>query len=129
MDAIKMWMLQLGAGLAASVALAWAVKKLPDIIAAWVSAQIDKALSAGDDIDDELVIALCRWAEKKAEKEFPNGDAGEKKYQMVAAKLVAMLPLSVRPFVSANTARIAEVIEVNVERLQKELAEKSLPQK
>lgn len=126
METVKMWAIGVVAGIAVGAGLAWAKKKLPDLLGGYVSRRIDDALAVGDDIDDELVLALCRWAEKKAEREFPAGAAGAQKYQMVADKLIAMLPLSVRPFASVRSAKIAEVIEVNVARLKVELAGKAV---
>ncbi len=125
MSGIKLWLLGIGASLTAGAAFAWANKKLPDMMAGWVDAQIVKALSSGDDIDDELVLALCRWAEKKIALEFPCGGMGKMKYQLVAQKLISFLPLSVRVFASKNSDKIASLIEANVERLQKELADVS----
>lgn len=116
---------QLLVGIGLAVAMGWAVKKLPDIMSKWLADKIDKALDAGDDIDDELVLQLCYWAERKLEREFPNGAAGELKYKMVADKFISLLPLTVRPFVSGKNKKIAEVIEANVERLKEDLAKRN----
>ena len=117
--------LNIGLGLGITFALGWGIKKLPDIMSKWLSDKIDKALSAGDDIDDDLVLHICEWAERKIAREFPNGQSGKLKYKMVADKLIAMLPLSIRPFVSSKNEKIAEVIEANVERLKEELHRRS----
>ena len=113
--------INIGVGLGLTFILAYGAKKLPDILSSWLSDKIDKVLDAGDDIDDELVLQLCYWAERKIEREFPNMAAGSLKYQMVAEKLIALLPISVRPFVSGKNEKIAAVIEANVERLKADL--------
>ncbi len=122
METIKLWALGLAAGAAVTAGLAWLKAKLPDMLAGYVDARIDDALAAGDDIDDELVLALCHWAERKAEREFPAGTAGAQKYALVADRLISFLPITLRPFVSPKSAALAAVIEANVERLQAELA-------
>jgi hypothetical protein len=113
--------LNIGIGLGLTFVLGYGVKKLPDIMSKWLAEQIDKALSAGDDIDDDIVLDLCYWAERKIEREFPNGQGGKLKYALVADKFIAMLPITVRPFVSGKNEKIAEVIEANVERLKADL--------
>lgn len=122
MDSIKMWAVGIVAGLVVGAALTWAKKRLPEMIAGYAAKRIDDALAAGDDADDELVLALCRWAEKKVTKEFPDGLPGDMKYKLVADKLVALMPISIRPFISSRSEKIAEVIEANVSRLKTELS-------
>jgi hypothetical protein len=117
MNTIQPWL----AGIAIGAGLSWLANKLPDILADWLDAEINKALAAGDAADDALILALCRWAEAK----LPNGSSGEAKYQLVAQKLIALLPLPIRAFATPNTARIAQVIEANVAALQAELAKEA----
>ena len=120
-DWIRTQALNIGVGLGLTAVLMYGVKKLPDILSSWLSDKIDKVLDAGDDIDDELVLQLCYWAERKIEREFPNGQGGKLKYALVADKFIALLPLTIRPFLSGKNEKIAAVIEANVERLKADL--------
>lgn len=115
----------IGGGLVLLGVMWYAKKRLPNLMSKWLTDKIDKALDAGDDIDDELVLQICYWAERKMERAFPNGKAGELKYKMVADKLIALMPLSVRPFISGKNQKISEVIEANVERLKADLAKRN----
>lgn len=124
-DWLQAQAINIGASFAVTLLLWFGAKKLPNILSNWLSAQIDKVLSAGDDIDDELVLQLCYWAERKLDRDFPNLKAGPVKYLMVADKLISLLPISIRPFVSARNKKIAEVIELNVERLKDELRDRT----
>jgi len=115
--------MDVGIGLAIVFALGWAVKKLPKIWGDWLEKQIAKVFEAGDDIDDELVLALCHWAEKKIAKEFPEGGPlGKQKYQLVAGKLISLLPVQWRILVSPKSEKLAKVIEANVLKMKEILA-------
>ena len=109
--------------IAIAAGMMWAIRKLPGIWGSWLEKQIVKIFDAGDDIDDELVLAICHWAEKKIAKEFPEGkELGQQKYKMVADKLISLLPLHWRILVNAKSETLAKVIEANVVKMKEILA-------
>lgn len=102
--------------------------KLLDMGAAKLDSYIDKAFEAGDDIDDELMLAFCIWAEKKWSVAFPDGGKGEEKYAAVASRVIALiapkLPIYLQPLLKVDNAKLKEIIEKYVARMKEILKNK-----
>lgn len=86
---------------------------LPGLIARKFGSALDAALAQGDENDDELVLAMVKWAEKK----LPDPNTGKDKYRAVANLVAARFPL-------LKADQIEALIEETVSRMEAEAAKR-----
>ena len=105
------WVQQHGTILAAGLAVGYAIKKVPDMLADMAAKRLEAAFAAGDDADDELIasvtLAVVTWTEKK----FPQSGTGGQKFGAAAEKLTAIWPWLPKE-------KIATLIEQSVDRME-----------
>jgi hypothetical protein len=87
-------------------------KYVPVWLASEESKLMDKFLSSHDAADDELFLAIVKWADKK----IPGSNQGHLKYQAAANLFAARFPIF-------SADKIDELIEKSVDQM-KEAAEK-----
>ena len=85
---------------------------VPNLVSKHFSKYLDKALDVEKPEDKELVLALVKWAEIK----FPDRGKGQERFKLAAEKLVGLLP-----FLKGKEAKIAQMIEEAVWRMDEEL--------
>jgi len=124
MSAIIGWLSSkaVGIGIGAIIPIAFMVGKkyIPNLIAKFVSKNLDKGFNDIELIKDEkekelirgIALSLVRYAEYK----IPDKDAGKEKYKLVAEKLVYILP-----FLKGQEEKISDLIENAVFAMDNEL--------
>lgn len=91
-----------------------AIKKIPAMIEEKARAAVDKLFAAGDAADDVFLIAAIKWAEAK----YGPG-SGKAKADAVVNKIIALLPVQYRLFVTAGVkAKITELFQASFDRLE-----------
>lgn len=106
------WML----GAAAAFALPFLLTKLPDWLASEEDKLLTKALEQLGPDDEELVLAMVKWAERKV----PGSNLGHVKYRAVAEMVSARFPL-----ISAD--KLVQMIESAVDKMKAVVEEKAKP--
>jgi len=111
MEAVALW----GAGIGLSVVLYIAGKRLPKLLTKYTSRLVDEALEAGDDDLDEVIYALCKYAEKK----IPDKGKGAEKYALVAGAVSSALPI-----MKDKPKKLAKLIQKSARAVDDELKKK-----
>lgn len=109
MEHLQAWII----GGTATVLLGLAAKYLPDLLANQEDRLLTGLLAKGDEADDELLLAIVKWADKK----IPGGQQGHLKYQAAANLVAARFPL-----LSAD--KLDELIEKAVDRMKAKAEER-----
>jgi hypothetical protein len=109
MEHLQSWIIG-GTGI---VLLGLAVKYAPEFLASQEDRLLTGLLDRGDDADDELLLAIVKWADKK----IPGGQQGHLKYQAAANLISARFPL-----LSAD--KLDELIEKAVDRMKAKAEER-----
>lgn len=92
-----------------------ALKKIPTLLETKVQAAIDKLFDKGDAADDQFLIAAITWAEAK----YGPG-SGEVKAKFCVDKILSLLPIAYRPFVTEKSRlRAIQLFQESFDRLEK----------
>ena len=94
-------------GIATTLLVGLAVKQIPGLLASQVKTGIDKLLAEGDDADDELILAMVKWADKK----IPGSGQGHVKYLAVANLVAARFPWF-------KAEQVCALIEASVDKVK-----------
>ena len=114
MNWIQSHLVTAGASLAILSLLGMLVKKLPSLLEAKAISALEYMFERGDAADDAWLIATIRWAEAKY-----GAGTGEAKARAVVGKIVALLPLKYRVFLSGKAyARAVELFQSCFDRLE-----------
>lgn len=114
LEAIQNNLVNIGVGLALTMALGVALKKIPALLEEKARAALDKLFTAGDAADDAFLIAAISWAEAK----YGPG-SGAVKADAVVRKIEALLPLQYRVFVTKKVrAKTIELFQASFDRLE-----------
>ena len=99
----------------ATVVLGWTAKKMPAYVEAKAIAALDALFAAGDDADVAFFIAAIRWAEAKY-----GPKSGKEKADAVVTKIIALLPMQYRIFVTRGLKdKAIEMFQETFDRLEK----------
>jgi hypothetical protein len=98
-------------GTGVTIALWAAAKYLPDLIFNWFEARVDAVFEAGDDTDDELLIAHLTWADKKFKPRFGGDRRGPEKLEAFANKIASFMPLPVKIALQARSGKLKELCQ------------------
>lgn len=117
-DWIQNNMVMAGVALGLSALLAYGMKNLPKLIEEKVSKAIDDLFAMGDAADQKWLLATIEWAEAK----YGPG-TGATKASAVVDKILALLPLKYKAFVSkANRDKAVALFQASFDRLEATLA-------
>ena len=118
----------IGIGLALTVVLGIAIKKLPSLLEAKMEAALDRLFKEGDAADDAFIVAAINWAEVK----YGPGSGGQKA-DAVVAKITALLPLPYKLYLTPKVrVKAVQLFQECFDRLEKvalEARSKAEPQK
>jgi hypothetical protein len=106
-------------GITAGIAmgLGVAIKALPKLLEAKVQAALEFLFNSGDAADKAWFIATCVWAEQK----YGPG-SGAVKAQVVVNKILGLLPLRYRYFISdASKAKAIELFQKSFDAIEAEV--------
>lgn len=99
------------AGAGVTIGLWAAVKYLPELIFGWFEARVEALFNAGDDIDDELLIAHLTWADKKFKPRFEGDKRGPEKLEAFANKIASFMPLPIKIALQARSGKLKELCQ------------------
>ena len=89
------------------------LKKLPDILETKIKTALDALFTQGDAADDAFIVASIKWAEAKL-----GPGTGAAKANLVVDKIIAMLPIQYRLFVSEKSRKRAiELFQLSFDRI------------
>lgn len=95
--------------------LAAAIKKVPAMLEENAKMALGKLFMAGDAADDAWLIATIKWAEAKY-----GAGTGEQKAKAVVDKIISLLPLKYRIFVTQKVRDRATILfQQSFDRLEK----------
>lgn len=114
MEWIQTHLLTAGASIAILAVLGMLIKRIPALLEGKAIAALEYMFEKGDAADDAWLLATIRWAEAK----YGPG-SGEVKAKAVVDKIVALLPLKYRVFLSGKAyARAVELFQSCFDRLE-----------
>lgn len=114
MDFIQTHLLQIAVPLGIVAVLGAALKALPKLLEAKVLAALEYLFEKGDAADDKWLIATIVWAEEKY-----GAGTGKVKAEAVVAKVISLLPVQYRLFMSDKAkAKAVELFQSCFDRVE-----------